>query len=150
MVLRLVLLLLWSVRPPVKTQTSIAAAGVFLVESVMFAVLSKSEHSRSIRPSSLLSLYYLFSLGLDFVRMRTFIKMQFDTSITSLCAADMAIKASLLFLEAQNKKPYFSAVDRDRPPQEISGVLNRSVFWWLNSLFFEGIGGSDNVHEICC
>jgi len=64
--------------------------------------------------------------------------MQFDTLISSLCAADMAIKVSLLFLEAQNKRLYFSAADKERPPQEISGVLNRSVFWWLNSLFLQG------------
>jgi ATP-binding cassette subfamily C (CFTR/MRP) protein 1 len=100
--------------------------------------LSKSEHVRSIRPSSLLNLYLLFSLGLDFIRMRTLVKMQFDTLIASLSAANMAIKASLLFLEAQNKRAYFCAGDLDRPPQEISGIFSRSVFWWLNSLFLQG------------
>jgi len=100
--------------------------------------LSKSEHVRSIRPSSLLNLYLLFSLGLDFIRMRTLVKIQFDTLIASLSAAAMATKASLLFLEAQNKRAYFSSADSDRPPQEISGIFNRSVFWWLNSLFLQG------------
>lgn len=70
--------------------------------------------------------------------MRTLIKMQFDALIVALCAADMAVKISLLFLEAKNKRAYFSSVDAQRPPQEISGILSRSVFWWLNSLFFQG------------
>jgi len=138
LILRIGLLLLWIIQPPVRTQTSISAASVLLIESFLFVILSKSEHTRSTRPSSLLCLYFLFSLGLDFVRMRTLVKMQFDTLISSFYAADMAIKASLLFLEAQNKRAYFSGPDRDRPPQEISGVLNRSVFWWLNSLFLQG------------
>jgi ATP-binding cassette subfamily C (CFTR/MRP) protein 1 len=137
-ILRFVLLLLWSIRPPVQTSTSIAAASVFLVESFAFVALSRSEHVRSVRPSSLLNLYFLFSLALDVIRMRTLVKLNFDNLITSLCAADMAIKLSLLFLEAQNKRIYFSPTDSGRPPQEISGILNRNVFWWLNSLFFQG------------
>lgn len=65
--------------------------------------------------------------------------MDFDTLITSLSAAVLAAKLSLLFVEAQNKVMYFSAVDTDRPPQETSGILSRSVFWWINSLFFHGM-----------
>lgn len=137
-ILRFVLLLLWSIHPPVRTQTSVAAASISLLESFALFALSKSEHVRSIRPSSLLNLYLLFSLGLDFIRMRTLVKMQFDTLIVSLSAANMAIKASLLLLEAQNKRAFFSAADADRPPQETSGIFNRSVFWWLNSLFLQG------------
>jgi len=141
------LLLLWSIRPQVKTETSIAAASVFLVESFAFVALSKFEHVRSIRPSSLLNLYLLSSLGLDFIRMRTLVKLQFDTLIASLSAADMAIKGSLLFLEAQSKKSHFSIADSERPPQEISGIFNRTVFWWLNSLFLQG-GVSGSVFDV--
>lgn len=54
-----------------KTQTSVAAATVFLIESLAFAALSRWEHNYAIRPSSLLNLYLVFSVGLDFVRMRT-------------------------------------------------------------------------------
>ncbi|KAH8596005.1 P-loop containing nucleoside triphosphate hydrolase protein [Bisporella sp. PMI_857] len=136
--LRFILLLLWSIRPPIKTQVSIAAASISMIEAIAIVVLSRSEHVRSIRPSSLLNLYLLFSLGLDFVRMRTLVKLKFDTLIAALSAADMAIKGSLLLLEAQSKKHYLSALDSNRPPQEISGIFNRSTFWWLNSLFLQG------------
>jgi ATP-binding cassette subfamily C (CFTR/MRP) protein 1 len=64
--------------------------------------------------------------------------MNFDTLITALSAAVVAVKASLLFLEANSKTPYFSPPDTDLPPQETSGILSRSVFWWLNSLFLQG------------
>lgn len=69
--LRFVLLLLWILRAPIRTQTSIAAAAVYVVESLAFLALSKAEHNHAIRPSSLLNLYLIFSIGLDFVRMRT-------------------------------------------------------------------------------
>ncbi|VUC23771.1 unnamed protein product [Clonostachys rosea] len=139
--LRFALLLLWALRAPIRTQTSIAAAAVYVVESLAFLALSKAEHNHAIRPSSLLNLYLIFSIGLDFVRMRTLVKMDFDTLITSLSAAVLAAKLSLLFVEAQNKVMYFTAADIDRPPQETSGILSRSVFWWINSLFFHGHRG---------
>jgi ATP-binding cassette subfamily C (CFTR/MRP) protein 1 len=101
--------------------------------------LSKLEHNKSVRPSSLLNVYYLFSLGLDVIRIRTLIKIEFDAIIVAFCAADMAVKISLLILEAQNKRAYFTIADSKRPPQEISGILSRSVFWWLNSLLLHGI-----------
>jgi ATP-binding cassette subfamily C (CFTR/MRP) protein 1 len=64
--------------------------------------------------------------------------MEFDTLITALSGAVVAAKTSLLFLEAHSKTIYFASPDTDRPPQETSGILNRSVFWWLNSLFLQG------------
>jgi ATP-binding cassette subfamily C (CFTR/MRP) protein 1 len=70
--------------------------------------------------------------------MRTLVKMEFDSLIVSLFAANIAVKTSLLILEAQSKRIYFSATDADRPPNETSGIFNRSVFWWLNALFLKG------------
>ncbi|KAF2664072.1 P-loop containing nucleoside triphosphate hydrolase protein [Microthyrium microscopicum] len=136
--LRFSLVLIWSFQSSVKTRWSIAAAIVSLLESLAILVLSKLEHTRAIRPSSLLNVYLLLSIGLDFVRMRTLVKMNVDTIVTAISAAAMAAKASLLFLEAQSKTVYFSAPDTERPPQETGGIFNRSVFWWLNSLFLQG------------
>lgn len=150
--------MLWLLQSTVQTRYSIAVASVFLVESMAFAVLSRFEHIRAIRPSSLINIYLVFTIGLDSVRIRTceqsspqmsilaswltrefaVIIVNFDPKITALSAAVIVIKASLLFLEANSKAIYFSPPDTDRPPQETSGVLNRSVFWWLNSLFFQG------------
>jgi len=70
--------------------------------------------------------------------MRTLVELRFDALIVALSAADMAVKASMMFSEAQNKRMYFKAVDLERPPQEIGSIFSRSVFWWLNSLFLHG------------
>lgn len=70
--------------------------------------------------------------------MRTFAEIHFDSVIIALAAADMAIKASLLFSEEQNKRAYFSELDAERPTQEVSGIFSRSVFWWLKTLFLRG------------
>lgn len=130
--------MLWSTQSPIRTKTSIAAAAVSFAEALVFVVLSKWEHNRSVRPSSLLTVYLLVSLGIDFIRMRTLISMHFDSLIISLSAAAIAVKMSLLFIESQNKTAYFTPLDSSRPPQETSGILNRSVFWWLNSMFMQG------------
>lgn len=70
-ILRFSLLMLWSLQSTVQTRYSIAVASVSLLESLAFAVLSRFEHMRAIRPSSLINIYLVFSIGLDFVRIRT-------------------------------------------------------------------------------
>lgn len=114
------------------------SAVAYFLESLAFMVLSRSEHFYCLRPSTLLNLYLLLSLVFDFIRIRTLLNMGNYSLIVSLLAADMAIKVCLLFLEGKNKRAYFSNADSERPHQETSGILNRSVFWWLNSLFLTG------------
>ncbi|KFX93901.1 hypothetical protein O988_06581 [Pseudogymnoascus sp. VKM F-3808] len=64
-------------------------------------------------------------------------------------AADMAIKLCLLFLEGKNKRAFFSNADSERPRQETSGIFNRSVFWWLNSLFLTGYKKVLVLEDLC-
>ncbi|KFY35276.1 hypothetical protein V494_06064 [Pseudogymnoascus sp. VKM F-4513 (FW-928)] len=64
--------------------------------------------------------------------------------IVSLLAADMA-----LFLEGKNKRAFFSNIDSERPHQETSGILNRSVLWWLNSLFLTGYKKVLVLEDLC-
>ncbi|KFZ09212.1 hypothetical protein V502_08876 [Pseudogymnoascus sp. VKM F-4520 (FW-2644)] len=61
----------------------------------------------------------------------------------------MAIKLCLLFLEGKNKRAFFSNADSERPHQETSGILNRSVFWWLNSLFLTGYKKVLVLEDLC-
>ncbi|KFY10023.1 hypothetical protein V492_05242 [Pseudogymnoascus sp. VKM F-4246] len=75
--------------------------------------------------------------------------MGYYSLIVSLLAADMAIKLCLLFLEGKNKRAFFSNIDSERPHQETSGILNRSVFWWLNSLFLTGYKKVLILEDLC-
>lgn len=131
--------MLWITQAPLRSEVSVPSAVAYFLESFAFMVLSRCEHFYCLRPSTLLNLYLLLSLVFDFIRIRTLLNMGYYSLIVSLLAADMAIKLCLLFLEGKSKRAFFSNADSERPRQETSGILNRSVFWWLNSLFLTGM-----------
>jgi ATP-binding cassette, subfamily C (CFTR/MRP), member 1 len=101
-------------------------------------MLSYMEHSRSLRPSPLLSIYLIFSILFDAVRVRTLWLVGYDPSIRDLFTASLAMKVLILGMEAKGKRRYFSVADRDLGPEESSGVFSQSFFLWLNALIQQG------------
>ncbi|KAK6505820.1 hypothetical protein TWF481_007711 [Arthrobotrys musiformis] len=137
-ILKLILAIVWTFRAPVLTKTSIAAAAVSFCEVLAIGVVSSHEHVRNIRPSTLLSLALTISIIFDIIRARTFIKINFDNLLTALFTASIASKASVLLLEAKDKRVFLRSPDTDKPPEETSGLFSRSVFWWLTPLLRAG------------
>jgi ATP-binding cassette subfamily C (CFTR/MRP) protein 1 len=97
-----------------------------------------TEHIKTIRPSLVLNGYLFFSLLFDIARSRTLWIGQTETSIAALFTAAVAVKFLVLILEAVEKRNILDPKFRDAPPEAIAGIYNRSVFWWLNSLFRRG------------
>ncbi|KAK6532681.1 hypothetical protein TWF281_006860 [Arthrobotrys megalospora] len=137
-ILKLILAIVWTFRAPVLTKTSIAAAAVSFCEVLAIGIVSSHEHVRNIRPSSLLSLALTISIIFDIIRARTFIKINFDNLLTALFTASIASKASVLLLEAKDKRVFLRSPDTEKPPEETSGLFSRSVFWWLTPLLRSG------------
>ncbi|KAK6343113.1 hypothetical protein TWF718_008486 [Orbilia javanica] len=137
-ILKLILAIVWTFRAPVLTKTSIAAAVVSFCEVLAIAIVSSHEHVRNIRPSSLISLALTVSIVFDIIRARTFININFDNLLTALFTASIASKASVLLLEAKDKRIFLRSPDTEKPPEETSGLFSRSVFWWLTPLLRTG------------
>jgi hypothetical protein len=55
-----------------------------------------------------------------------------------LFTATVAVKFLVLALEAIEKRNILDPKFQDAPPEAIAGIYNRSVFWWLNTLFGRG------------
>ncbi|KAF3197725.1 hypothetical protein TWF679_002821 [Orbilia oligospora] len=102
------------------------AAAVSFCEVLAIGVVSSHEHVRNIRPSSLLSLALTISIVFDIIRARTFIKINFDNLLTALFTASIASKASVLLLEAKDKRVFLRSPDTEKPPEETSGLFSRS------------------------
>lgn len=137
-VLQLALLVLWSVKSGQRTRFSITAAALSFVDAFMFYLLSYTEHSKSLRPSTLLGAYLFFSLLFDAARVRTLWLMQYDAAIRGVFTTSLATKVAILLLEAKEKRRYLNNYDQQKGPEETSGIYNQSVFWWLNSLIRHG------------
>jgi hypothetical protein len=104
-------------------------------------VLSVIDHSRSPRPSVLLSIYLSITLLLDGVQARTlFVSADGKPEViySSLFCAAVALKAPMLLLEAKQKTPWVHWNEKDHSPEETSGVFSIGVFFWLNKIFMLG------------
>jgi len=99
--------------------------------------LSYLEDTRGIRPSSVLSMYLLGTVVLDIAQARTLFEIHCNT-VGSIFVLIMGIKISLLVLEARDKRNYLREPYASYSKETTSGVINRSFFWWLNSLFKAG------------
>ncbi|CRG87654.1 Cu2+-exporting ATPase [Talaromyces islandicus] len=119
-------------------RTAIPSAILSLLDALLITILSVIEHSRSVRPSTLICLYLLISIPLDSVQVRTlFLRSNYPSALAGTLAAAVGLKVFLLSIEIQRKERYLS--DRHRyPPEELSGIFSRTVFSWLTELFLKG------------
>ncbi|KAE9364281.1 P-loop containing nucleoside triphosphate hydrolase protein [Stipitochalara longipes BDJ] len=132
--LRLALLVLWTtfIQSRAKTRISIAAASVSFAATLILAVLSNFEHSRSARPSFIINTYLLFATLLDLAQIRTL----------WLISGDMVLASVFTTSVAFNLRSFLRGPYKDSPPEALSGIFSRTVFWWLNDL--GGVFETDN------
>lgn len=133
------ILVVTSTSPHDRTAMQIAAAVLVVLDAFSICLLSWLEHSRSLRPSSLLGTYLLFTLLLDCARTRTAWRLGNRTSGSLLATSDI-VKFILIFLEARQKQSSFSKGGKEVGPEDTSGMYSRSLFWWLNGLLRSGFG----------
>ena len=123
------------------THATIPVSILNLVGSVVICGLSHLEHTRSVRPSTLLCGYLFLSSLLDCAQLRTlYLKGQADP-VADVFAANWILRLVLLFVESCSKTAYFKPGYQTLPPESTSGIVNRSLLWWLNRLFSIGSRG---------
>ncbi|KAF4426572.1 Multidrug resistance-associated 1 [Fusarium acutatum] len=139
-VLHLVLVVLWATRPSNSRLdgVSVAAACVSFASSLMSCVLSRVEHAKSPRPSSLLSLFLAVSLLLDVALLRTLWLVPMSAAIPAVFTAAFALKAIIVVLEGWSKAPYLVAGSGPHSPEVTAGLYARAVFAWVTPLLLTG------------
>lgn len=136
--LRLALLVLWTTQSRAKTRVSIAAASLSFAATLILAVLSNFEHSRSARPSFIVNTYLFFTTLLDLTQIRTLWLIPGDKVLASVFTTCVAFNLVIVFLESIEKRSFLKDPYNEYPPESLSGIFNTSVFWWLNGLFVKG------------
>lgn len=134
--LQLALLVYWSSYQV--TRATVPSAVLSLLVAFTILLLSRFEHSRSVQPSIILNVYLLASVAFDAVQVRTLFLRRDEPVILGLFTANIAVKSALLILEAMSKRKYLRAPYRNYSPEVTSGILNRSVFWWINPILATG------------
>ncbi|KAF4333749.1 Canalicular multispecific organic anion transporter 2 [Fusarium beomiforme] len=143
--LQTALLVLWCRQN--STKTAIAEPALALIESFVLAALSFVEHRNSKKPSKLIGTFLVITIILDIASVRTF-WIRSMRNIAAVFTASVVIKTALLVLE---ETPKTLLGEKEKIRETASGVVNRSFFWWLNSLFLQGHRGileTEDLQEI--
>ncbi|KAL7815012.1 P-loop containing nucleoside triphosphate hydrolase protein [Trichoderma aethiopicum] len=100
------------------------------------------EHTRSVRPSDLSVLYLSVTLACDSVDLWTTVYQDAAASValTDLMPAilNICLKLVLVVLESQRKDQILRDGSDRWSPEELSGILSRTFFWWINSILAQG------------
>lgn len=118
------------------------------INGFVLLFLSHAEHARSVRPSTTINVYLLFTLLFDCAIVRTLWLADQDSTISGLFTSTVAIKLFVLTSEAWEKRPILLSQFQDLSPEVTSGILARSVFWWLNALLRTGFARSLTDHDL--
>ncbi|EQB44229.1 ABC transporter [Colletotrichum gloeosporioides Cg-14] len=139
--LNLALLVLWATTSSTAithTRATIPAAVLGLLASLGVGLLSWLEHDRSVRPSFVLSTYLFLSVLLDTARARTLWMLGPNQTIPAIFTCTLALRAVMILLESTEKRRILVPQHKGYSKEVTSGTFNRSVFFWLTSLFTNG------------
>ncbi|KAI8257462.1 ABC transporter [Colletotrichum sp. SAR 10_77] len=109
-----------------------------LLASLAVSLLSWLEHDRSVRPSFVLSTYLFLSVLLDTARARTLWMLGPNQTIPAIFTCTLALRAVMILLESTEKRRILVPQHKGYSKEVTSGTFNRSVFFWLTSLFING------------
>ncbi|KAL3301816.1 ABC transporter [Colletotrichum asianum] len=136
-VIQIALVSLWA-QAPFANRVSVAAAVLGVLDALALGVLSHTEHVRSIRPSTIICVYLVFSLAFDAVQCRTLWLLPGLQKLAAVFTASLTVKLAMFMLEVQGKRRFLIAALRNLSPDTTSGIIGRGFFWWLNGLMTRG------------
>lgn len=108
-----------------------------LVAFILFMWVSYWEHRRSLRPSTLLTVYLGLSTLLDLARTRTLFFFAAGHQIASVSLASYCVKVLIFGLEVAEKRRLMLDNPANIGPEDTANVYRRALFLWLNRLFVE-------------
>ncbi|KJZ80040.1 hypothetical protein HIM_00754 [Hirsutella minnesotensis 3608] len=148
--LHLALLIIWAGNNRRLKPVSLAAASLGLVGALALGALSCLEHRRSVRPSSVVLVYLVFSCAFDAVQCRTLWLLD-EPTLAPVFSVLLACKLFVLALELSEKRHILLPPWKTLPPEATSSIISKSVFWWLNGLLLRGFRTTlqtDTLYEL--
>jgi ATP-binding cassette subfamily C (CFTR/MRP) protein 1 len=132
-----------------RTRASLPAALLALAAALGLYLLSYIEHTKSIRPSSIIDAYLLLTLPFDAAQLRTrWLRGGANVAENGIASALLGVKLLVLISEATEKRRLLFAPYADPSPEATSGLYSRGLFWWLNPLFRLGFRNVVNDDDL--
>jgi ATP-binding cassette subfamily C (CFTR/MRP) protein 1 len=137
-VVQLVLLIEICKTPVFTNPAANASAALAFLTGFIIAGLSYLEHSRSLRPSIILTTYLLFTILFDAALSRTLLMISPSWLLGRLHVSAVGIKAFILLLECIPKARWEISPPKQRSPETTIGIFSIVTFAWLRRLFVLG------------
>ncbi|KAI2671649.1 hypothetical protein CBS147355_8641 [Penicillium roqueforti] len=100
-------------------------------------ILSFFEHRRTVRPSSPVTLYVALCSVKDLIAL-TIPSGDLRTAGLMLLSIRLVLEFSLLVVELRNKLAILKPRYKHLAPEELTGIVGRALFWWINPILKEG------------
>lgn len=136
--LQIAVLVLWERRSSPNTAFTLACNVLTIVCYIVLMLVSFFEHTRSIRPSTILVVYIGLSLLLDIAQVRTLFLIPQLGAIPQVSLSRFVVKFIILILETFEKRRMILPGWKTSSPEATGSVINRSLFIWLNKLLAKG------------
>lgn len=120
------------------TRLTFACIGLTIGGFFILVVTSYLEYIYSLRPSTLLCVYLGISTLLDLGRTRTLFFLPESRTVASILLASYVVKVLMLIVENVEFRNFLRPEWKDVSEEETAGVINRSLFVWLNHIFVKG------------
>lgn len=130
--LQIELLVQWARPGRLRTQLSVAAGTLSVLDAAAIGLLSFFHHNRSVRPSTILQIYLFISLLFDIAMTRTLWLVRSDAVLAAIFTAATVSKALMLCFEMIEKRRLLEPPFGNLMREATSGFANLSIFWWLN------------------
>lgn len=131
-----------------QTRASLAAALLVLIATLGLFALSYFEHTKVVRPSSIISVYLLLTLPFDAAQLRTR-WLRGDSLVgNGVSSSILALKFLVLIFEATEKTRILLSPYTHLSPEATSGLFSRGILWWLHPLFRLGYKGIVNDDDL--
>lgn len=137
-VLQVVLLVVWVTTKTPHTRLTFGCIGISIGGFCILLVTSYLEHTRSVRPSTVLCVYLGTSTLLDIARTRTLFFLPESHAVASVLLASYLVKILMLFTENTELRSFLRPEWKPVSPEETAGTIDRSLFLWLNHIFIKG------------
>lgn len=101
-------------------------------------LLTHTEHTKSVRPSTIICIYLFVSSAFDAVQCRTLWLLNDSDGLAALFTAMLGVKLIMFIQEIQGKRNILRAAWQQLSPEATSGIFSRGLFWWVNGLMKKG------------
>ena len=142
------MLAVWCQPSTPTTRATVPTAIAVVIIFCLFLYLSHLEHTRSLCPSSILCLFFSFTIPFDLARLRTLHFIPDNRLITVLFAISVVGKAVILVLESTEKRHLLKKGFDGSAIETTGGIISRYLFWWINGLLWKGSKATLTVESL--